>query len=137
MFEHVGVRNYRDYMRVLRRCIRPEGRFLLHTIGGFRTTNHIEPWINKYIFPNAMLPTQPQIAKAIDGLFTIEGWQRIGTHYERTLLAWRANFERYWASGNHYFDARFRRMWLYYLDSCAASFRAKTVDVWQVLLAPQ
>jgi len=135
MFEHVGVRNYRAYMNVIRRCLNPGGRFLLHTIGGFESTNHVDPWMNRYIFPNAMLPSQQQIVLAIEGLFTIEGWQRIGTHYERTLLAWRANFERYWAELGAP-DERFRRMWHYYLSTCAGAFRAKTIDVWQVLMVP-
>lgn len=135
MFEHVGVRNYRTYMQVLRRCLQGNGRFLLHTIGGRRSTNHTDPWINKYIFPNSMLPSQQQIVRAIEGLFTIEGWQCIGPHYDRTLLAWRANFEAYWTRiGGR--DERFRRMWNYYLSACAAAFRAKKIDVWQVLLAP-
>jgi cyclopropane-fatty-acyl-phospholipid synthase len=136
MFEHVGVRNYRTYMKVMRRCLRPGGRFLLHTIGGFKSTNHIDPWMNKYIFPNAVLPSQQQIIRAIDGLFIVDGWQRIGPHYDPTLLAWRANFERLWARGRHRFDERFRRMWHFYLSACAASFRAGTMDVWQVLLVP-
>ena len=61
MFEHVGVRNYRRYMKVVRRCLHPGGRFLLHTIGGFRSTNHTDAWIGKYIFPNSMIPSRGQI----------------------------------------------------------------------------
>jgi cyclopropane-fatty-acyl-phospholipid synthase len=136
MFEHVGPRNYRKYMQVMRRCLRPTGRFLLHTIGGFESTNHIDPWMNKYIFPNAVLPSQQQIVSAIEGTFVVDGWQRIGPHYDRTLLAWRSNFERSWARGQHSLDERFRRMWRYYLSASAASFRAKLTDVWQVLLSP-
>jgi cyclopropane-fatty-acyl-phospholipid synthase len=135
MFEHVGVRNYRGYMDVVRRCLKDGGRFLLHTIGGHRSTNHTDPWIHKYIFPNSMLPSQLQIVRAIEGLFTVVGWQAIGSHYERTLLAWRANFESYWARIGAR-DERFRRMWNYYLSASAAAFRAKRIDVWQVLLAP-
>ena len=51
MFEHVGVRNYRKYMRVVHRCLHPRGRFVLHTIGGFRSTNHTDPWIRQVHFP--------------------------------------------------------------------------------------
>ncbi len=135
MFEHVGVRNYRRYMEVVRRCLKDGGRFLLHTIGGHRSTNHTDPWINRYIFPNSMLPSQRQIVRGVEGLFTVIGWQSIGPHYDRTLIAWRANFEAYWARiGGR--DERFRRMWNYYLSASAAAFRAKRIDVWQVLLAP-
>ena len=66
------------------------GRFLLHTIGSVGSTNHTDPWLHKYIFPNSMSPSQHQIAEAIEGLFLIDGWQRMGSHYDRTLLAWRA-----------------------------------------------
>jgi cyclopropane-fatty-acyl-phospholipid synthase len=136
MFEHVGVRNYRKYMRVVRRCLHPGGRFLLHTIGGFKSTNHTDPWIHRYIFPNSMIPSRAQIERAVEGLFTDKGWQSFGEHYERTLLAWRANFERSWSRMASRYDERFRRMWHYYLSSCAAAFRARKLDVWQVLLEP-
>jgi cyclopropane-fatty-acyl-phospholipid synthase len=136
MFEHVGVKNYRIYMETVRRCIAPDGRFLLHTIGSANPTNHSDPWIVKYIFPNSMLPSQLQIVQAMAGLFTIDGWQRIGTHYEPTLLAWRDNFERHWSELKATRDERFFRMWRFYLSVSAASFRAGTNDVWQVLMSP-
>jgi cyclopropane-fatty-acyl-phospholipid synthase len=138
MFEHVGPKNYRRYFEAAHRCLEPGGRFLLHTIGTLRqTTNDIDPWIGKYIFPNAVIPSQKQITDAIDGLFLIEGWQRIGPHYDRTLLAWRDNFDRAWPALADTRDERFRRMWRYYLSASAAAFRAGVTDVWQVLLSPQ
>ncbi|HEX6636084.1 MAG TPA: class I SAM-dependent methyltransferase, partial [Steroidobacteraceae bacterium] len=127
---------YRIYMEVMRRCLRQGGRFLLHTIGGFESANHIDPWMNRYIFPNAVLPSQKQIVRAAEGLFAVDGWQSIGRHYDRTLLEWRANFERDCTRGQHGFDERFRRMWRYYLSASAASFRARHTDVWQVLFVP-
>ena len=136
MFEHVGVHNYRRYMQVMRRCLHPGGRFLLDTIGGFKSTNHINPWIQKYIFPNSMIPSRAQIEHAIEGIFTVRGWQSIGANYERTLLAWRANFERSWSRIASHYDERFHRMWDFYLSGSAAAFRAQKLDVWQVLLEP-
>jgi cyclopropane-fatty-acyl-phospholipid synthase len=135
MFEHVGAKNYRTYLEVVHRCLKPGGRFLLHTIGGLRgTRNDIDPWIGRYIFPNAVIPRQAQITEALEGLFWIEGWQRIGPHYDPTLMAWRANFERAWPELSATRDERFYRMWRYYLSVCAAGFRAGVTDVWQVLL---
>jgi cyclopropane-fatty-acyl-phospholipid synthase len=133
MFEHVGVSNYRRYMQVIRHCLAPGGRFLLHSIGSRRSTNHTDPWIDRYIFPNSMLPSEEQIRHASGGLFELRHWQRIGRNYERTLRAWRANFERYWVRIGAR-DERFRRMWTYYLSSSAAAFRVGKLDVWQVLL---
>jgi cyclopropane-fatty-acyl-phospholipid synthase len=137
MFEHVGAKNYRTYMETVRRCLRPDGRFLLHTIGAPDATNHSDPWIVKYIFPNSMLPSQGQVTRAIDGLFMIDGWQRIGSHYEPTLLAWRRNFETHWPRLKATRDERFYRMWRFYLSASAAAFRARTIDVWQALLSPK
>jgi cyclopropane-fatty-acyl-phospholipid synthase len=136
MFEHVGVKNYRTYMQTAHRLLRPGGHFLLHTIGAMKSANRTDAWLEKYIFPNSVLPSQRQIAEAIDSLFAIESWQCIGPHYDRTLLAWRTNFEKHWPELSHRRDARFFRMWRFYLSASAASFRARKNDVWQVLLAP-
>ncbi|MET0280634.1 MAG: cyclopropane fatty acyl phospholipid synthase [Steroidobacteraceae bacterium] len=135
MFEHVGPKNYRTYLEVVRRCLKPGGRFLLHTIGALRySRNDIDPWIGRYIFPNAVIARQKDITDALDGLFWIEGWQRIGPHYDPTLIAWRRNFEAAWPELSQTRDERFYRMWRYYLSVCAAGFRAGVTDVWQVLL---
>ena len=64
MFEHVGVKNYRHYFTKVRELLKPDGLFLLPTIGGNRSTNRTDPWIEKYIFPNSMLPSIEQIASA-------------------------------------------------------------------------
>lgn len=135
MFEHVGAKNHRTCLEVVHRCLEPGGRFLLHTIGGLRRSrNSIDPWIGKYIFPNAVIPTQHQVTQAIDGLFLLEGWQRIGRHYDPTLIAWRTNFEKAWPELSKTRDERFYRLWRYYLSACAAGFRAGVTDLWQVLL---
>jgi cyclopropane-fatty-acyl-phospholipid synthase len=136
MFEHVGPKNYRTYMEIVRRCLRSGGRFLLHTIGSSQVLNRTDPWIEKYIFPNSLIPSAHQIVQAIAGLFVIDGWQRIGNHYDPTLLAWRTNFERWWSDNGQRRDDPFYRMWRFYLSASAASFRARKNDVWQVLLVP-
>jgi len=136
MFEHVGPKNYRTYMKTLRRCLRPGGRLLLHTIGANRAIGRSDPWINKYIFPNSKLPSKEQISRAIDGLFAASHVQSIGSHYVQTLREWRRNFERHWPALKERRDATFYRMWRFYLCASAASFRAENNDVWQFLLTP-
>lgn len=137
MFEHVGVKNYRTFMSRMHCCLNRGGRFLLHTIGTPHSTNHTDPWIERYIFPNSMISSQRQISAAIDGLFLIDGLQRLGQHYDRTLLEWRANFERHWSELAAGRGARLFRMWRFYLSASAAAFRARRLDVWQLLLVPQ
>ncbi|MBW8312369.1 MAG: cyclopropane fatty acyl phospholipid synthase [Rhizobium sp.] len=135
MFEHVGVRNYRGFFQRMRRCLKPDGLFLLHSIGGEHSTDHTDPWIGRYIFPNSMLPSAAQLAGALEGLFVIEDWHGFGADYDRTLQAWRANVEQAWARLEAY-DERFRRMWRFYLASSMALFRSRRGQLWQLVLSP-
>ena len=136
MFEHVGYKNYRAFMRVVRKCLRPEGVLLLHTIGSSRSELNGHLWIGKHIFPNAMLPSLAQIARAAEGLFVIEDVQNIGSHYDKTLMAWYENFERGWEALRDKYGSRFYRLWKCYLLACAGLFRARRAQVYQVVLSP-
>ena len=136
MFEHVGRRNYRGFMQQVRSMLAPDGLFLLHTIGSNRSRVTTDPWIGKYIFPNSMLPSTAQIAAAAQASFQIEDWHGFGWHYDRTLMHWLANFDAQWPRLAQGYGDRFRRMWRYYLMSCAGSFRARYNQLWQVLFSP-
>lgn len=137
MFEHVGHKNYRAYFEKVRELLAPDGLFVLHTIGGNFTQSHGDPWSEKYIFPNGMLPSQRQIAEASEGLFVMEDWHNFGADYDRTLMAWHANFEAAWPDLRAAYGERFYRMWRYYLLSFAAAFRARKVQLWQVVFSPE
>ncbi|GAA0721011.1 cyclopropane fatty acyl phospholipid synthase [Dokdonella soli] len=136
MFEHVGVRNYRTYFEVARRCTAEDGLFLLHTIGSNVSSNHTDPWISKYIFPNSMIPSAEQIANHVEGIFVTEDWHNFGADYDRTLMAWRANFDAAWPRLASKYGERFRRMWHFYLAASAAVFRARRDQLWQLVLSP-
>ena len=137
MFEHVGVKNYRAYFDVARRVLPDHGLFLLHTIGRNRSVRTTDPWINRYIFPNSMLPSATQIAQASEGLFVLEDWHNFGTDYDLTLQAWRANIEAAWQRLDARYDERFRRMWRFYLGASMGTFRARRSQLWQVMLSPK
>ncbi|MGA7965655.1 MAG: cyclopropane fatty acyl phospholipid synthase [Gammaproteobacteria bacterium] len=137
MFEHVGHRNYRTYMRTARRLLKPDGLFLLHSIGGNVSLTRTDPWIEKYIFPNGMIPSPRQISRAVERLFVIEDWHNFGTDYDRTLMAWYANFERAWPELKDKYGERFRRMWRFYLMCSAATFRTRDDQLFQILLSPR
>jgi cyclopropane-fatty-acyl-phospholipid synthase len=136
MFEHVGHKNYPVYFQTARRCMADDGLFLLHSIGSNVSRHRTDPWIARYIFPNSMLPSAAQISRDSEGLFVIEDWHNFGADYDLTLQAWRANIERAWTSLPARYDARFRRMWRYYLAASMASFRARRIQLWQIVLSP-
>lgn len=134
MFEHVGRKNYRTFMKTVHRCLTDDGIFLLHTIGRNISCAGCDPWITRYIFPNSMLPSAAQIARAAERFFIIEDWHNLGRHYDRTLMAWNANFHNAWPRLKSRYDERFKRMWEYYLLSCAGAFRARQIQVWQIVM---
>ena len=136
MFEHVGRRNYAQYFDVIRHLLLPDGLFLMHTIGHRTPRPGNDPWIEKYIFPNSYIPAQSEVAKALEPRFVVEDWHDFGPDYDRTLMAWWANFERAWPSLVGRYGERFGRMWRYWLTVSAASFRSRDLHLWQVLLSP-
>ena len=135
MFEHVGHKNYRTYMQVVDRVLKDDGLFLLHTIGGNRSTHAIDPWMDKYVFPNGVLPSVKQIGGAIEGIFAVEDWHNFGADYDKTLMAWFEKFDANWDGLKDRYDERFYRMWKYYLLSCAGGFRSRRIHLWQVVLS--
>jgi cyclopropane-fatty-acyl-phospholipid synthase len=135
MFEHVGRKNFRTYMEVTHRCLEDEGLFLLHTIGKRKSDTTPDAWIDKYIFPNGDLPSLSQISDAVEDLFVIEDVHNFGADYDRTLMAWHENFERAWPQFAEAYGERFYRMWRYYLLTCAGAFRARDIQLWQLVLS--
>ena len=135
MFEHVGTKNYKEYMNIVHRCLKDDGIFLLHTIGCSKSYQVGDPWFDKYIFPGGKLPSVKQIAEAIEGLFVMEDWHNFGADYDKTLMAWHQNFEVNWNKIRSNYNEKFYRMWRYYLLACAGSFRARENQLWQIVLA--
>ena len=106
-------------------------------IGGNKSRASHDPWLERYIFPNSMLPSAKQISSAVEGLFVLEDWHSFGPHYDKTLMHWFVNFDQNWARLKESYDQRFYRMWKYYLLSSAGSFRARRNQLWQVVLSPR
>ena len=137
MIEHVGYKNYRTYMRAATRSLGKDGLFLCQGICGNVSRVHTDPWIERYIFPNSMLPSVAQLARAAEGVFIVEDIKNIGPNYDPTLLAWEENFRRTWPRFADRYGERFRRMWRFYLLSCAGVFRARSLQVFSILFSKE
>lgn len=135
IFEHVGYKNYARFMKTMHRCLKDDGLMLLHTVGSHFPSVGGDPWVHKYVFPNGMVPSVRQIAAAGEKLFVFEDWHNFGSDYDRTLMAWYENFKNNWHLLKDRYDERFYRMWVYYLLSFAGSFRARDLQLWQVVLS--
>ncbi|MCL4149101.1 UNVERIFIED_CONTAM: hypothetical protein GTU68_052942 [Idotea baltica] len=135
MFEHVGSKNFRTFFQHANRCLKDDGLFLLHTIGGLESNVIPDPWIHKYIFPNGQIPALAEISAATEKLFLVEDVHNFGAYYDKTLMAWFDNFHAGWDEIKTDFDERFYRMWKFYLQACAGAFRARDLHLWQFVLS--
>ncbi|WP_419240472.1 cyclopropane fatty acyl phospholipid synthase [Photobacterium leiognathi] len=134
MIEHVGPDNYEEFFQCANRFLKDDGIFVLHTIGSPISVNHTDPWINKYIFPNGVVPSVAQLSQAIEGKMNIEDIHNFGPDYDLTLMAWCENFEKNWYKISEQYSERFHRMWRYYLLSCAGAFRSRDLNLIQLSL---
>lgn len=135
--EHVGHKNYRSFMQIASANLKETGLFLLHTIGKNDSFPYIDPWTNKYVFPNGILPSIQLLAQAAENIFVIEDLHNFGNDYDKTLMAWHRNFLEHWPKYSAQYGDRFFRMWTYYLLSCAGAFRARGMQLWQFVLSPK
>jgi len=137
LMEHVGPKNYRHFFEIAHARLAPGGLALVHTIGGNVSKTTTDPWIDKYIFPGGVIPSEKQVTEAKEGLFVLEDWHNFGPDYDRTLLAWDENFRAAWPRfrDDPGMDERFYRMWRYYLTSSAGAFRARALNLWQIVLS--
>jgi cyclopropane-fatty-acyl-phospholipid synthase len=134
MMEHVGPKNHRDMMSVIERCLVDDGVALVHTIANNRSLRHGTPFIEKYIFPNAVAPSLAQIGRALEGKFVIEDLHNIGEHYDPTLMAWWENFDRTYSEISARYDRKFYQMWKFYLLAAAGASRSRDGQLYQFVL---
>lgn len=135
MIEHVGYKNYGEYFKVVNRCLKDDGLFLLHTIGANQSEYSGDRWIERYIFPNSMLPSGAQLMRACERRFVMEDWHNFSSDYDPTLMAWYRNVESRWSELASKYDERFHRMWRYYLLACAGAFRSRECQLWQIVFS--
>lgn len=134
MLEHVGPKNYQTFFRHCQEMLNDGGLMLHHTIGQNHSSSAMNSWIDKYIFPGAVLPSLAQISKAIEKQLIIEDVHSFGPYYDKTLMAWHDNFVKHYDEIKDHYDERFYRMWKFYLLGCAGSFRARQLQLWQVTM---
>ncbi len=135
MFEHVGPGNYDTFFKKADECLKDDGLLLLHTIGNIFSDRSTDPFTEKYIFPNSVIPSIRQIGDATERLFVMEDWHNFGHYYDPTLMAWNENFENGWEVLRPKYGDTFYRLWRYFLLSGAGSFRSRKMQLWQIVFS--
>lgn len=136
MFEHVGVRHYGEFFRKARVLLAEDGVMLLHSIGRSDIPAVTNPWIARYIFPGGYIPALSEVLPEIEkaGL-VVTDIEILRLHYAETLKAWRERFLAHRAEVERLTDARFCRMWEFYLAASEMAFRHQGLMVFQIQLA--
>jgi cyclopropane-fatty-acyl-phospholipid synthase len=136
MFEHVGRRHYDEFFAKLRNLLTDDGVALIHSIGYSDRPAPINPFIRKYIFPGADLPSLSEVfASAERSGLCVTDVEILRLHYAETLRHWRERFMARRDEVAKLYDARFCRMWEFYLALCEIGFRLRTNMVFQMQLS--
>jgi cyclopropane-fatty-acyl-phospholipid synthase len=135
MFEHVGVGLYDTFFRACASQLADDGVMLLHSIGRPEGPNVTNPWIAKYIFPGGYIPALSEVLPAVEraGLL-VNDIEILRLHYAETLKAWRERFLAHRDDVERLYDARFVRMWEFYLAASEVAFRQHAMMVFQMQL---
>jgi cyclopropane-fatty-acyl-phospholipid synthase len=135
MFEHVGVGYYDAFFRKCADLIADDGVMLLHSIGRSEGPSVTNPWIAKYIFPGGYIPALSEVLPAVEraGLLVTD-IEILRLHYAETLKAWRERFLAHRDDAERIYDARFLRMWEFYLAASEMAFRRQNMMVFQIQL---
>lgn len=133
MLEHVGVANYRALGGAIDRCLRANGRGLIHSIGRNRP-RPMNRWIEKRIFPGAYPPSLKQMAAVFEPYnFSILDVENLRLHYAQTLTHWLERFDESIETVREMFDEPFVRAWRLYLNGSIAAFRTGDLQLFQAV----
>ncbi|MEE9158497.1 MAG: class I SAM-dependent methyltransferase [Gammaproteobacteria bacterium] len=133
MLEHVGLENYRSLGVTIDRCLKDDGRGLIHCIGQ-NIPRHMNEWIESYIFPGAYPPTLRQMMDIFEPVaLSVVDVENLRPHYARTLEHWRERFEENADKVHDLFDENFVRAWRLYLSGSLSAFTTGQLQLFQVL----
>jgi cyclopropane-fatty-acyl-phospholipid synthase len=125
MFEHVGLEFYDEFFAACRRLLKRDGVMLLHTIGKFGISNKPDPFTDKWIFPGYHLPSLSQMCSASQNAkLIVSDVETLRLHYAYTLRHWMDRVQRNRAKIEAMYDARFFRMWEFYLAGGIVMFES-------------
>jgi cyclopropane-fatty-acyl-phospholipid synthase len=123
MFEHVGLPHYQPFFDTVERLLATDGVALLHTIARADGPGATDPWTAKYIFPGGYSPALSQIVPAVEGAWLwITDIEVLRLHYAYTLKAWYDRCAVQEDAITALYDARFYRMWMFYLAAAWCAF---------------
>jgi cyclopropane-fatty-acyl-phospholipid synthase len=136
MFEHVGVHHYGEFFGKINELMDDDGLALIHSIGHMSPPGTASPWLRKYIFPGAYSPALSEVFQVVEqNSLWVTDLEFLRLHYAKTLAHWSQRFEANRDKVEAMYDARFARMWEFYLISAEMMFRTGSQLVFHMQLA--
>ena len=136
MLEHVGIANFQTLGSLVRRCLKPDGFGLIHSIGRSHP-DRTDPWIVKYVFPGGHIPSLSEMMTVFEPQrFSVLDVENLRPHYARTCAMWLDNFEAVRDQVADMYSDEFVRTWRLYLAGSSAGFATGTLQLFQVLFTP-
>jgi len=136
MFEHVGVHHYGEFFGKINELMDDDGLALIHSIGHMSPPGTASPWLRKYIFPGAYSPALSEVFEVVEqNSLWVTDLEFLRLHYAKTLAHWAQRFEANRDKVEAMYDARFARMWEFYLISAEMMFRTGSQLVFHMQLA--
>lgn len=137
MLEHVGYKNHAPFFKCIKKLLKPEGLAVVHTIGEPDFVPASDAFLDKYIFPGAVIPTLSSLTAGFENDFILEDFHNFGHDYAPTLAAWNVNAKKFFAENPKAYTPEFQRMWDYYLRICEALFELRINQLWHFVLSPR
>mmetsp|Transcript_41448 Transcript_41448/g.81979 ORF Transcript_41448/g.81979 Transcript_41448/m.81979 type:complete len:413 (-) Transcript_41448:101-1339(-) len=137
MLEHVGYQNLQPFFKCVKRLLKPDGLAVVHTIGEPDFVPAMDPFLDTYIFPGAVIPALSSVMPAFENDFLLEDFQNFGHDYSRTLAAWSVNSKAFFKKNPSAYSSEFQLMWDYYLKMCEALFALRINQLWHFVLSPR
>ena len=133
MLEHVAISDYKELGKIARRCLKPDGRGLIHTIG--RTSEGpMNAWIERRIFPGACPPALSQIMEIFEpNNLAVYDLENLRLHYSRTLKEWVQRFDEHAEQITEMMDEEFVKAWGLYLNGSIAAFNSGKLQLYQIV----
>mmetsp|Transcript_37565 Transcript_37565/g.87936 ORF Transcript_37565/g.87936 Transcript_37565/m.87936 type:complete len:496 (+) Transcript_37565:76-1563(+) len=137
MLEHVGYKNHAGFFKCIKALLKPDGLAVVHSIGEPDFVPVSDAFLDKYIFPGAVIPTLSSLTANFEKDFILEDFHNFGHDYAKTLAAWSVNAEEFFRENPTAYSEEFKRMWRYYLQMCEALFELRINQLWQFVLSPR
>lgn len=132
---HVGKKNYPGFFSNIRKCLKDDGLFVLHAIGSNDPKLPAVNNLHNTMIPDSRIPYIKDIVEYTEGLFLIEDWANIGSNYDKTAMAWNANFQKVRQNFVKSNGEKFCRMWEFFMQTNAAVSRTRNLQIWHVVFS--